>query len=312
LKKSNSLIKKRPQTLQAFGNNSAIFQLMAGAGIISFSGVWVKLAHVTPTMTGFYRVFFGGIFLLAATAWKREFRWIGWRPLVLAFVCGFFLALDLFLWHTSIQYIGPGLATLLGNFEVFFLAAAGVMFMGEKVGLRFFFSIIMALVGLVLIVGLQWDQLGQSYKTGIFLGLSTAVVYTGFLLALRKLQSDQDQIGGSVFHVLMLVSWTTAVYLGLKAFLTGDSFIIPDGQSWIVLLVLGLLSQAIGWILITNALPRVRASLVGLILLLQPSLSFVWYVLFFQRETSVINWLGVIVVLCAIYLGMRKDPARDG
>jgi len=164
----------------------------------------------------------------------------------------------------------------------------------------------MAVMGLILIVGLQWDQLGPSYKTGIFLGLVTAVVYTGFLLTLRKLQSEQS--GVSVFYVLMLVSWSTAVYLGLKVYLGGDSFRIPDGQSWAALLALGLLSQVVGWILITNALPRVRASLIGLILLLQPSLSFVWDVVFFQRETSLVNWLGVFMVLAAIYLGMAKKP----
>jgi hypothetical protein len=48
--------------------NTAIVQLIAGAVMISFSGVWVKISHVTPTISAFYRVLFGGIFLLAA-AW---------------------------------------------------------------------------------------------------------------------------------------------------------------------------------------------------------------------------------------------------
>jgi drug/metabolite transporter (DMT)-like permease len=280
--------------------------MIAGAAMIGFSGVWVKLAHVTPAVAGFYRAFFGAVFLSVATAWMREFKWIGWKPIMLAFACGFFFALDLFFWHTAIHLIGPGLATLLGNLEVFFLAVIGIVFMGEKLRVRFLAAVIMAVMGLILIVGLQWDQLGPSYKTGIFLGLVTAVVYTGFLLTLRKLQSEQS--GVSVFYVLMLVSWSTAVYLGLKVYLGGDSFRIPDGQSWAALLALGLLSQVVGWILITNALPRVRASLIGLILLLQPSLSFVWDVVFFQRETSLVNWLGVFMVLAAIYLGMAKKP----
>jgi drug/metabolite transporter (DMT)-like permease len=46
--------------------------------------------------------------------------------------------------------------------------------------------------------------------------------------------------------------------------------------------------------------------LIGLILLLQPSLSFVWDVIIFQRETSMVNWLGVFMVLAAIYIGMKK------
>jgi drug/metabolite transporter (DMT)-like permease len=281
--------------------------LIGGAAMIGFSSVWVKLAHVTPAVAGFYRAFFGAVFLTVATAWLREFKWIGWKAIVLACVCGFFLALDLFFWHTAIHLIGPGLATLLGNLDVFFLALIGVMFMGEKLGVRFLMAVLMAVVGLALIVGLQWDLLGPSYKTGLFLGLVTAIVYTGYLLTLRKLRSDQS--GVSVFFVLMLVSWSTAFTLGLKAYLGGESFRIPDGQSWLSLLALGLLSQVVGWILITSALPRVRASLIGLILLLQPSLSFVWDVVFFQRETSLINWLGVFMVLVAIYLGMAKKPA---
>lgn len=281
--------------------------MIAGAVMIGFSSVWVKLAHVTPTMAGFYRMLFGAVFLTAATAWKREFKWLGWKTILLASGCGFFFALDLWFWHTAIHIIGPGLATLLGNLEVFFLAAIGIMFMGEKVGVRFLVAVVMAVVGLILIVGLQWDQLGPSYKKGILLGLMTAIVYTGFLLTLRKLQTDQS--GGSVFYVLTLVSWATTLYLGIKAYLGGDSFNIPDAQSWGALLALGLLSQVIGWIIITNALPRVRASLIGLILLLQPSVSFICDVLFFQRATSPVNWLGFFMVLAAIYLGMARKPA---
>ena len=295
-----------PQKIQAYQNHAALFNLAAGAIIISFSGVWVKLAHVTPTIAGFYRVFFGGIFLLVAALWKREISWRGWPHMMLVLLSGFFLALDLFFWHTSIHYIGPGLATLLGNFEVFLITAVGALFLGEKIGLKFIFAIIMAFAGLFLIVGMQWDQLGDQYKTGIYLGFATAVVYTGFLLALRKLQSDQT--GVSVFYGLMIVSFTTGLFLSLKAHLSADTFLIPDAKSWAALVLLGLFSQAIGWMLITNALPRVRASLAGLSLLLQPSLSFVWDVLFFRRETSIINWMGVVIVLSAIYLGMTGNP----
>ena len=99
--------------------NTAIFHLIAGAVMISFSGVWVKVADVAPTVSAFYRVLFGGLFLLAAACWKREITWKGWQRLWLGLFCGLFLALDLFFWHKSILYIGPGLATILGNFQVF-------------------------------------------------------------------------------------------------------------------------------------------------------------------------------------------------
>ena len=278
--------------------------------MISFSGVWVKISHVKPTVSAFYRVLFGGIFLLTAACWQNEITWKGWQRLLLGFLCGLFLALDLFFWHQSIQYIGPGLATILGNFEVFLLAGLGVVFMGEKVSPRFFLAILMAILGLFLVVGIQWNQLGSQYKTGVYLGLTTAVAYTAFLLTLRKLQSGQTEV--ITFYSMMLVSFATAIFLGLQAVYSGDSFAIPDPQSWTALLLLGLTSQAIGWILISNALPRVRASFAGLILLLQPSLAFVWDVLFFQRPTSVVNWIGVIMAITAIYLGtvQKSDDSQ--
>ena len=43
---------------------SGALMVAAGAVLISFSAVFVKLAHVSPTMAGFYRTFFGGIMLL--------------------------------------------------------------------------------------------------------------------------------------------------------------------------------------------------------------------------------------------------------
>ncbi len=300
----NHLITQLADNLKTLQKNPALFHLIAGAGMISFSGVWVKVSHVTPTISAFYRVLFGGIFLLAAACWKKEINWKGWWRLLLGFLCGFFLALDLFFWHKSIHYIGPGLATILGNFQVFLLAGLGVVFMGEKVSPKFFLAILMAILGLFLVVGIQWNQLGSQYKTGVYFGLTTAVAYTAFLLALRKLQSGQSRT--ITFYGMMLVSLATAFFLGIQAGCSGDSFIIPDLQSWTALLLLGLTSQGIGWILISNALPHIRSSVAGLILLLQPSLAFIWDVLFFQRETSAVNWLGIITAITAIYLGMAK------
>ena len=278
--------------------------------MISFSGVWVKVSHVSPMVSAFYRVFFGGIFLLIAALIRREIRWQGWRHLSFGLVCGFLFALDLGFYHYSVHYIGPGLGTILPNFQVFILAAFGVFFFKEHVQPLFLLSIPVALTGLFMIVGIDWDHLGHQYRIGIYCGFAAAFCYAGFLLCLRKLQADQ--VGMSIFYVLMVVSFITAAYLAVDIHRSGDSFKIPDLQSLLSLAALGLFSQSVGWILITNALPQVRASLSGLILLLQPALAFVWDVMFFNRPTDLINWIGVVIALTAIYMGTarRSSPRR--
>ena len=264
-----------------------LFSLTFGAVLISFSGVWVKVANVAPNVSAFYRVFIGGVTLLAAALYRRELRWPGARHLLLSLLCGLLLALDLWLYHYSIRYIGPGLGTILPNFQVFILAAAGILILKEPVRLIYLISLPLAVVGLFMIVGINWSYLEPSYRMGIIYGLAAAVCYAGFLLSLRKLQAAQ--MGTSFFYVLMLVSLTTAAILGADVVFRRGSLQVPDIQSLLALAALGLLSHTVGWILITNALPKMRASLSGLILLLQPALAFVWDVLFFQRPTTPVN-----------------------
>lgn len=293
-----------------FSTGRVIFSLILGAMIISFSGVWVKISHVSPTASAFYRVFIGGGFLLLASLWRKEIKPLKWRQSVMVVLCGAFFALDIVAYHYSVHYIGPGLGTILPNFQVFIMALAGALFLKEKLRAAYLWSIPIAVAGLFLVVGFQWDALGAQYQLGIFLGLAASVCYAGFLLSLRKLQTDQLKI--SFFSVLMFVSLTSAGFIGVEMVCMRETFVIPDLQSLFSLTALGFLSQGVGWILIANALPHIRVSLSGLILLLQPALAFLWDVLLFGRPTGGLNWIGVIIVLAAIYTGsLGARPERQ-
>jgi threonine/homoserine efflux transporter RhtA len=175
----------------AFVFRHALIRTTLGAVMISFSAVFVKIAQVTPTGSAFYRVFFGGCFLLVILLVRGELRWYGGRFLKLALITGLFFALDLF--------------------------------------------------------------------------------------------------------------------LGLEMVRNGESFAIPDVQTLSALVGLGLMCQTLGWFLIGHSLPKIPAAVAGLVLLLQPSLSFVWDVLFFNRETSAMAWTGVVLALCAIYIGTTSS-----
>jgi len=65
----------------------------------------------------------------------------------------------------------------------------------------------------------------------------------------------------------------------------------------------------LGWTLIVRAIPFLPVSLVGLLLLLQPSLSFVLDVVLFQRPTSGPDWVGVAISLAGIYLGSTRTAS---
>jgi drug/metabolite transporter (DMT)-like permease len=287
--------------IQKLSKAPPALQVMIGAVLISFSGVYVKLSHTGPTTSGFYRVFFGGIILLFISLISNRQLKTNLNALYWSLLAGIFFALDLFTWHKSIHYIGPGLATILANFQVFFLALIGVTFMGERVNLKLVLTIPVAVLGLFMVVGIKWNLFDTDYKNGIFLGLATAVCYVGYILSLRKLQS----IPGSLSPALNLsmVSLFTAIILAFFAWLQQESLGIPDIQSVFYLVLYATFSQVLGWLLIGNGLTLIRTSLAGLLLLLQPSLAFVWDVLLFNKTTTLISLTGTGITLVAIYLG---------
>ena len=199
-----------------------ILQLVTGATMISFSPVYVKLAHVGPTVAGFYRMLFGGIILTAIVWIKGERLSHGTHHVLMAIACSFFLSLDTSFWHWSIRYVGPGFATLLANFQVFFLAAFGIVVLREKMTWKLLSSILLAMLGLYLIVGLHWNELGSDYKTGILFGLIAATCYSAYIITLRRSQSGSGWTAS--LSTIALISLLTSFIMGIGAWVQKEVF----------------------------------------------------------------------------------------
>lgn len=272
--------------------------------MISFSAVFVRLAGVGPSTSAFYRMAFGGTLLLVVTLTMDRRLWPGWRVLGLAVLTGVFFSGDLFFWHRSILDVGPGLATILANFQVFFVTTYAVFMLKERPSWRYYTAIPLALVGLLLLVGTQWSEVGAQYKLGLAFGLITAQFYAAYVLTLRGVQSRASE--PSSLAVITFSSFTTALISGVVALAVGENLAIPSvaSVSWLVLY--GVCGQVFGWVFITRSIRHLPASRVSLTLLLQPTLSFVWDMLFFDRPTHVVELIGAGIALAAIYLGNSR------
>ncbi len=277
--------------------------LLIGAIIISFSSVMVKLAQVSPDVVGFYRLFVGGLGM-SVILWRmdklKHLTPHVWKWSLLSAI--FFMA-DFFFWHRAIGLVGPGLATMLANFQVIVLAAVSVLFLRERVSGPFLVAIPMALAGLYLMVGVSWGSFTPGYQLGVVYGLLAALFYALYLLSLKF---SLTKAGADPLAMACAVALLTGLMLGGLSVSQGESFVIPDLQSLLALSFLALVCHAVGWYLITRSVQMVRTSLVGLILLLQPTLSFVWDILFFGKPADAVEIAGVCLALVAIYLGSLR------
>ena len=278
-------------------------RLFIGAALISLSPVWVRLTDVAPSVSGFYRVVFGSAALVIYLLVLRKGLQLSRRTWILLLIAAVFFTLDLWFWHRSILFIGPGLSTLLANFQVFIMMIAGIVFLRQIPNTMQLIAVPLALFGLAMIVGFDWSGLPKDYQLGIIFGLLTAVAYAGYLLFLR-----QARIGSS-FRVpareVAVVSVLTVFAMAAAVAMEGQSFAIPSYPDLGWLVAYGVLSHCIGWLFIASSLSEVSTVEAGLALLLQPTLSFVWDVMLFDRQMLATEFAGAGIALFAIYLGFR-------
>lgn len=271
---------------------------VAGALIIAFSSILVRLSDTAPSTSALYRCAYA-LPLLALLAW-REDRRLGRRSARdrrLAFVAGVFFGIDLLCWHRAIADIGAGLGTVLANLQVAAVPLLAWAFLGERPGRRVLLALPVVLAGIVLISGaLEQGAYGRDPAAGVLFGVLTGLAYAGFILVLRHGSAERRPPAGPLLDVT-LVATGTILAGGL---LIGDVELVPawPGHAWLI--VLALTSQVLGWMIITVSLPRLPAALASMLLTIQPIGSVVLAAIIFGESPTALQIAGVVTLLAAI------------
>ena len=285
-----------------------------GAAVLSVTALFVKLISLGPTAIGAYRCLFAA---LALGAWVlardrgRERAEVGgsWHAVGWAAGAGACFAGDLYVWHQSILLSGSGLATLLANTQVFWVALLSALLLGERLRWRMAVCAALALLGVVLLAipGLSASPL---HLRGIGLGLATGVFYAGYYLCLR---ASQRAPGGMSLAGKLGVSCAVAAgLLFMAGAVTGEAIPWPGGRDLGLLLLLGVGAHVGGWVVISRGMTVVPAATGSLLLLLQPVLATIWGVALFAEPFGGYEVAGTLLSLLAIYAAMVTRTAEGG
>ncbi|MDQ3991377.1 MAG: DMT family transporter [Actinomycetota bacterium] len=273
----------------------------AGAFAIAFSGILVRLSGASPTTAAFFRCLYAlpALGVLAVLERRRYGeRAPGQRRLAL--VAGVFFGLDLVFWHHSIENIGAGLATVLGNLQVVLVPIVAWLVLRERPGRRIAAAVPLGLLGVVLISGIFGQRpYGADPPLGVLYGVLTALAYSGFLLVLRAGNRDLRRPAGPLFDATL----SSAVVALLAGWWAGDVRLEPTwpGHGWLILLALS--AQVAGWLLISVSLPRVPAAVTSVVLTLQPVGAVVFSMLLIAETPSVLQLVGVAFILAGLVVG---------
>jgi drug/metabolite transporter (DMT)-like permease len=278
-----------------------------GVVCISFSAVLVRAADVSPSTAAVFRTTYAVPFLLALWLARRDLDRRTGRSRLVAVAAGLLLAVDLTVWHHSIEYIGAGLATVLANAQVVFVGLAAWIVWHERPARSTFWTVPIIVAGLVLVSGLgRPDAYGTNPALGVVLGVATGIAYSGFLIVFRSAtQREETPAAGPLLDATVGAA-VGSLLLGV-AF--GPVSFTPTwpAHGWLVLLA--VVAQVAGWLLITTALPRVPALETSVLLLIQPVAAMVWGRVFFAETVSWVQGVGVVVVILGVVIVSARGAA---
>jgi len=277
---------------------------LTGVMGISFAAIFVRLADVAPATATFFRSLYAlPLVLVVLYVGRRRSGWHrGW-----AFVSGLLLAMDLTIWHVSIDLIGAGLATVLANVQVVWVGLLAWVIHRERPTGIAFATVPVVLIGVALISGLgRNDAYGDEPMRGALVGLAAGFVYSLFLLTFRHANREHAPTAGP-----LLDATAGATVGGLIAALFDPGFsgaVTWPAHGW--LLALAVVAQTVGWLLIAVALPRLAALETSVMLLLQPAATIVWASIIFSESLSPLQWTGAVVVLGGVLVAGLRGTVR--
>ena len=280
-----------------------------GALVIAFSAILVRLAEVSPSTAAVFRCLYA-LPVLGLLAWveRKRFGPRSRKDRLLALGAGIAFAADLTFWHHSIEAVGAGLATVLGNIQVVLVGLMAWAALGERPDNRTFASIPVVFFGVVLISGvIGAGAYGDDPALGVLYGVLTALTYALFILILRQGNSDLRRPAGPLFDATL----TGAIFAAIGGVVVGDLDWVPgaESQAWLVLLALS--SQVLGWLLISVSLPRLPAVVTSIVLMLQPVGAVFLGAVLLSEAPSEVQLAGVAVVLGGVAVAtLRPRPVR--
>jgi drug/metabolite transporter (DMT)-like permease len=279
-----------------------------GALVIAFSAILVRLAEVSPATAAFFRCAYA-VPVLGLLAWleRRRFGTRPRRDRVLAWVAGVMFAADLTFWHHSIEAVGAGLGTVLGNTKVVLVGVLAWVALGERPANRSLIAVPVVFVGVVLISGVIGSgAYGDDPLLGVVFGVLTAITYALFILILRHGNADDRRPAGPLFDATL----SGALFSALGGIAVGDIDWAPgaEAQAWLVLLALS--SQVLGWLLISVSLPRLPALLTSIVLMLQPVCTVFLGAVLLSEAPSAVQLAGVAVVIAGVAVATVRPRER--
>jgi drug/metabolite transporter (DMT)-like permease len=277
-----------------------VLLMAVGVVAISTSPILIRVAAMPALALAFWRCLAGAAALAPFTPRGRG---VGTErltrgDLVRLAAAGVFLAAHFALWNASLELTTVAAATTLVSCAPLFVGFGSVL-LGEAPGRRAWLGIVLATVGAVVIGAGDATGFGGGPRAlwGDVLAFAGALAMAAYLLLGRvaRQRLPVSTYAASVYGV-------AAAVLLPACLLTGASLGGYPAGSWLALAGVVVGPQLLGHTVFNSLLATVSASVVAVVLLLEPVVAtlFAWWL--FDEVPGPALWAGGAMVLAGVWL----------
>jgi drug/metabolite transporter (DMT)-like permease len=216
----------------------------------------------------------------------------------LLLLAGLAFAADVGSFHIALTGTRVANASFIGNVAPILTVAGGALFFAEHPAPRVWVALALAIAG-------SWVMAGMAAPANLGFGdifaFCSAVSYAAYLLVIKRVRARLDGPTATLWSAAV-----SAVALAVAAALRGEVLLPHSGLGWTIVILLGVVSHAIGQGLTSVAIGRVSVGLLALVILAQPPFSALLAWLVLGETMSALQMIGGGVILAAVLLARPK------
>jgi len=283
--------------------------IIIGVISVSSAAIFIRLADAPPLVIASYRMAIGASVMLgiAMGSWYRHgtnyLSHITKRDMPIVVVSAICLSMHFWAWILSLEYTSVASSVVLVTTSPFILSIASKGLFKEPIHKYTVIGIGIGIVGGgIIAIG---DSGNEAELTGDLLAFLGALSVAGYMLAGRRLRSHVPAL---TYNSLV---YTTATFILFAiALIMGASFTGYSSETYLWILILGLVPQAIGHSLLNWSLAHVTATTVAIAVMAEPVLATGAAAIFLSETPSLPTILGGFLILSGIYTAIKHGRTQ--
>lgn len=266
-------------------------------------GAFVKNIKLSSSEIALLRGVIGSLFLICATLFvkkKPSFKSIKENS-VLLILSGSAIGFNWILLFQAYKYTTISNATLSYYFAPIFVIILAPFVLHEKLTPVKVGSIITAMIGLFLVIGVSGVSSSDNNIIGILYGLSAAVLYASVILMnkfIKNLAGFETTLVQLIVSALVL-----SPYVLIKEPMNFSGINI---NSMINIIILGIVHTGIAYFLYFTSVQELDGQTIAVLSYIDPISAVIIAAIFLGENMSIIQMIGGALILCSAFLSETR------